>query len=202
MSSPGLSSLEHCRSILLRTVTGLTDEQLDYLIFPDSKSIGELLMHVAGFEFLIVAGAQLTRGIEPDHALWSSLKPGFAREAEFARPQGQNVEFYLQSLAQVREIALAYFGPHDDRRLTNKANFPIAALTSSLCSHDADGTASQYEKLAGGVGTTFQDDGSENSRGETDLVDLLNLHETYHRGHITFQKYVFSRLKDGRHSVL
>ncbi len=197
MNPSDLNSLRHCRSILLRTVKSLTHKQLDYLIFPDSKSIGENLLHVAGFEFLMVAGAQLVRGTEPDYELWFGLKPGFAREAGFSQSQGQHLGFYCETLARVREAALAHFGPEHDRRMANKANFPITALTSLLCNRDPDGTLAQYEKLALGVGTTFRDDGSENGRGETDLVDLLSLHETYHRGQITFQKYVFSRLEDG-----
>lgn len=66
-------------------------------------------------------------------------------------------------------------------------------MSDGLCDHDPEGDAQQYDKLAVGVGTTFQDDGVEDERGETDLVDLIRLHETYHRGQITFQKYVYSR---------
>jgi len=54
MPEANVSELAHGRSILLRVIRNLPAEQLDFLVFPDSKSVGESLLHVAGFEFLMV----------------------------------------------------------------------------------------------------------------------------------------------------
>src|SRR6478672_10103642 len=83
MSKSSVNELEHCRSVLLRVLKSLSNEQLDFQIFPDSKSIGELLLHVAGFEFLIISGVRLLAGHTLEHHLWRKLKPGFSREAGF-----------------------------------------------------------------------------------------------------------------------
>lgn len=189
-----MKELEHCRAVLLRVIEGLSSKQLDFLMFPDSKSVGEMLLHVAGFEFLMFSGAGLLCGDSPNHQLWHKLKPGFSREAGFPPPKGRSLDDYIAALAEVRERTVCYFGGHGERRLVAKTNFPIAALTAGLCNNDHEADARLYEKLAAGISTSFSDDGAENESGEVDLVNVLRLHETYHRGQITFQKYIHSRL--------
>jgi hypothetical protein len=195
MLESSMKELEHCRAVLLRVIEGLSSQQLDFLMFPDSKSVGEMLLHVAGFEFLMVSGAGLLCGDSPDHHLWHKLKPGFSREAGFSPPKGRSLDDYIAALAEVRERAVCNFNPDGERRLVAKAKFPVAALTAVLCGTDPEADAKLYEKLAVGVSTSFSDDGAENERGEVDLVNLLRLHETYHREQITFQKYIYSRLR-------
>jgi hypothetical protein len=51
-------------------------------------------------------------------------------------------------------------------------------------------------RVATGLGNSFSDDGAMNDSGETDLIHLLQLHETYHRGQITLLSYVYARLND------
>lgn len=74
MLETNLNELEHSRSVLLRVSKGLSNEQLDFLVFPDSKSIGEILLHVAGFEFLMISATGLAIGNEPDFSIWHKLK--------------------------------------------------------------------------------------------------------------------------------
>lgn len=189
-----MNELEHSRGVLLSAIRDLSNKKLDFLLFPDSKSIGEILLHVAGFEFLMIsAGSLLTRG-EPDFGIWQKLKPGFSREGGFPAPTGYALDHYLAALAEIRERCVSYFGEQAERRLVAKATFPIVPLAMLLRDNDPDAEAQQYEKLATAVGTSFSDDGAVSQRGETDLVHLLQLHETYHRGQITLQKYIYARL--------
>lgn len=193
-TNSSVRELEHCRSVLLRVLKGLSNEQLDFQIFPDAKPIGELLLHVAGFEFLMVAGARFLAGSKPENDLWRKLKSGFAREAGFAPPKGYPLEFYQGILTEIRKRTIPHFS--NERRMVSKKGFPIAALIDLLREGDPEAQATHYQKIAAGVGTTFSDDGAEDDKGETDLVNLLQLHETYHRGHITMQKYLYARRRE------
>jgi hypothetical protein len=89
---------------------------------------------------------------------------------------------------------MSYFGENAERRMVPKTRFPIGALAALLRDNDPEPDAERYEKLAAGLCGSVNDDGAENERGKTDLVNLLQLHETYHRGHITLQKYLYARL--------
>ena len=197
MLETNVSGLKHSRSVLLRVIEGLSDEQLDFLVFPDSKSVGEILLHIAGFEFLMISAAGLAIGNEPDFSMWHKLKSGFSREARFTAPRGYGLDHYLEILAEVRERTFSYFGAQTQRRLVAKSTFPLVPLARLLWSNDPEAGAQGYEKLATGLGSSFSDDGAMNNAGETDLIDLLQLHETYHRGHITLLKYIYARLNDG-----
>jgi hypothetical protein len=46
---------------LLREVKDLGPEQLDFLVFSNSKSIGEMLLHIAAFEFLMISVSAFQR---------------------------------------------------------------------------------------------------------------------------------------------
>jgi len=196
----GVDELEHGRRVLLRVIKNLSNEQLDFLVLPDSKSIGEILLHVAGFEFLMISAERLVTKDKSDLSLWHKLKSGFSREGGFAAPKGYALGYYLELLAEIRERTVAYFGEQAERRLVAKDTFPIITLAMLLRDNDPGADAQQYEKLATAVGTTFSDDGAANKKGETDLIHLVQLHETYHRGHITFQKYIYTRL-DGSNGL-
>lgn len=195
MVESGLKSLQHCRAVFLRVVDGLSNDQLDFLMFPESKSIGELILHVAGFEFLMISEAGLLGGDTPDYRLWHRLKPGFSRETGFPLPRGRPLGDYIQAIAEVRGHTARYFGEKAERRMVTKTKFPIGDFATLLRDNDPEGDAKQYDTLAAAVGTTFRDDGAENERGEVDLITLLQLHEVYHRGHITLLKYIHSRLQ-------
>lgn len=194
MPNCSMNELEHCRSVLLRRIKGLSREQLEFHIFPDSKSIGEILLHVAGFEFAIVSGTRLLAGHTPDHHLWRKLKPGFSRETGFPPPKGRSLDDYIEALAEVREHTMSYFGENAERRMVLKTRFSIGALAALLRDNDPEPDVARYEKLAAGLCSSINDDGAENEKGETNLVNLLQLHETYHRGQITLEKYLYARL--------
>lgn len=194
MTNTSVIELECCRAVLLRAVADLSLEQLDYRMFPDTKSISEILLHVAGFEFLIASEARLLAGRMPNDEVWHKLKPGFSREVGFSRPEGQVIHDLLNILAEVREYALSYFGEDIRLRRVPASKFSMAEMTAFLQRRDPDGYCEQYKKLAAGVGASIKDDSPQNDKGEIDLVALLQIHETYHRGQITLQKYFYSQL--------
>ena len=190
----GLANLNHCRAVLMRVTAGLTVEDLDHRHFPDSKSNGEILLHIAGFEFLMVAAARWHRGERPDTALWPALKPGFAREAGFAPPRQIGLGEYRSLLDAVRERTALFLASGNDAATIDAAGFPIDRLAHALAEADSGEDPACYRRLAAGVSSSFADDGAPDPAGMVDLPSVLALHETYHRGQITLNKYFRARL--------
>ena len=127
-----MNELEHSRGVLVRAINNLSTKEIDFLIFPDSKSIGELLLHVAAFEFLMVSASGLINKEEPDLDIWHKLKPGFSREGGFPGPKGYPLDHYLRVLAEIRERSFSYFGGQAERRLVANSGFPIVPLAMLL----------------------------------------------------------------------
>ncbi len=189
-----IASLTHCRSVMLRVIDGLQVDDLDYLIFTDSKSIGEIILHVAGFEYLIVSSAKFSIGQAPDYDAWGRIRPGFAREAGFEPPRRRSLDDYMGLLSAVREDTLRFLNRDPDNCFISVEELVIKQMARALFAKYSDDDESQYRKLEAGVETSFRDDGVVNSENCIDIFSLLQLHETYHRGQITFQKYVKSRI--------
>lgn len=188
------ASVAHCRSVMLRVIDGLQVDDLDYLIFPDSKSIGEIILHVVGFEYLTVSSAKFSIGYVPDYDVWSKLKPGFAREAGFEPPRGRSLDNYVDLLGEIREETSAFLNRDPNNCFIDAEKFAVRQLTAALHAKCPEDNETQYRRLEAGVATSFKDDGVVNSENCVDIFSLLQLHETYHRGQITFQKYVKSRI--------
>lgn len=188
-----IAGLTHGRSVLIRVTAGLGVEELDYRAFPDAKSNGEILLHIAGFEFLVLAAARFARREPIDPEPWAQLKSGFAREAGFAPPTGRALSAYLRHLDQVRQETVAYLMDDSTRRELEAERFAILGVAQGLSATDRESDRSCYERLARGVSTSFSDDGAVDSRGMVDIPALLLLHETYHRGQLTLNKYIRSR---------
>jgi len=188
-----IADLTHCRSVLVRVMAGAGVEELDYRAFPDAKSNGEILLHIAGFEFLVLAAARLARAERIDPETWTRLKSGFAREAGFTPPTGRELSTYLGHLDQVRQDTVAYLMGDSTRRDLEVERFAISRVAQELSATDREADRNCYERLARGVSTSFSDDGAVDSRGMVDIPALLLLHETYHRGQLTLNKYIRSR---------
>jgi hypothetical protein len=193
-ATDALASLAHCRAVLARVTAGLTVEELDHCHFPDSKSNGEILLHIAGFEFLIIASAQAAMGAARDGSLWPALKAGFAREAGFAPPRRHSLDEYLGLLDTVRARATEFLGCRDNPRKIGAAGFAIRQVAQELADADLGEDPNHYRRLAAGVTTSFGDDGVPDETGMVEIAAVLALHETYHRGQITLNKYVQARL--------
>lgn len=188
-----IAGLMHCRSVLVRVTAGLGVAELDYRAFPDAKSNGEILLHIAGFEFLVLAAARVARRERIDPEPWAQLKSGFAREAGFTPPTGRELNAYLGHLDQVRQGTVAYLMGDSTRRDLEAERFAILGVAQELSATDGEADGSCYERLARAVSSSFGDDGAVDSRGMVDIPALLQLHETYHRGQLTLNKYIRSR---------
>ena len=192
------AQLAHCRAVLTRVTASLTVEDLDYRHFPDAKSNGEILLHIAGFEFVAICVAGLARDEAPDLALWPRLKPGFAREAGFLPPQGLELDTYIESLQAVRAQTVTFLGNGEDSQHIAAERIAVQQVAQLLAETDPSEDPDCYRRLAAGISTSFADDGAVNDAGMIDLVALLTLHETYHRGQITLNKYIRSRQLRGQ----
>ena len=188
-----IAGLAHCRAVLVRVMAGQGVAELDYRAFPDAKSNGEILLHIAGFEFLVLATARSARGERIDPEPWAQLKPGFAREAGFTPPTGRELSAYLGHLDQVRQDTMAHLLGDSTRRDLEAERFAISRVAQELSVADREADKNCYERLARGVSTSFSDDGAVDPRGMVDIPALLLLHETYHRGQLTLNKYIRSR---------
>jgi len=189
-----MANLSHCRAVLLRVTAGLGVAELDYRAFPDSKSNGEILLHIAGFEFLTIASALCARGGHLDTSPWPALKGGFAREAGFAPPEGRSLQDYVACLAAIRQATAAFLADDRQAGAVRAAEFPITALADNLSAVHGAGDDECYGRLAPAVMSSFNDDGAVDARGMVDLSTVLLLHESYHRGQITLNKYIRSRM--------
>ncbi|MEM9016451.1 MAG: hypothetical protein AAGC68_05510, partial [Verrucomicrobiota bacterium] len=184
------AALEHCSSVLRRVTVSMEDESMDWLVLPDAKSIGEIFLHMAAFEFLMISAIKRKAGKEIDHELWQQLKAGFSREAGFDPPAGISKEDYFELIDVVRMKTRAFFEERDWEPKVPRENVDIAGLAQELALKDTEVDPSVYDRLRKGVGTSFVDDGAVLEGDSVDMHEILRLHETYHRGQITFQKYL------------
>ena len=192
-----IARLSHCRDVLVRVTAGLEIEALDYRPFPDAKSNGEILLHIAGFEFLMVAVAQAARGEQVDCLPWPGLKAGFAREAGFSPPTGRSLGDYIARLDAVRRGTLAFLTRDAGPKSIAAESCAIRELAQLLATTDPGEDERSYQRLARSVSTSFADDGTPDAEGMVEIPALLLLHETYHRGQVTLNKYIRSRMLSG-----
>lgn len=193
----GMADLAHCRAVLIRVTAGLEVESLDYRPFADSKSNGEILLHIAGFEFLAIAAAYPAGRANLDPSLWPSLKSGFAREAGFAPPQARTLDEYLGRLDVVRQWTKTVLTASPSTRRTRLDGHALEQVTRLLSASDADEDPDRYRRLAASVLASVTDDGTLDEDGSVDVPTVLTLHEAYHRGQITLNKYIRSRAQRG-----
>jgi uncharacterized damage-inducible protein DinB len=108
-----VSMMNYARYTTLNEVKGLSKEELDYLAYPASNSIGALLLHMAaveiGFQIEIFDGrAPNEQEIEEWGAAYSLGEQGRITI------KGQPMEFYLKKLETVRKRTFEEFKKRDD----------------------------------------------------------------------------------------
>ena len=108
------SMMDKTRERLLRSVDGLSDEELDYS--PDMEhveTIGTLLLHIAGVEWSWIF--EDIDGEEMDYEKW---KYAFAlREEGLSQLTKQGLQFYIDRLAEVRSQVFLRLRNLDDSNL-------------------------------------------------------------------------------------
>jgi len=111
-----VSMMTWMRSIVLMSVKGMSQKDLDFLFDANANTIGSLLMHLAATDsfyheitFKAIAMKDLS---EPFKEKW-----GMAMElGEPARKgiKGHDLDYYQKILSETREETLAEFRKHDD----------------------------------------------------------------------------------------
>lgn len=111
-----LSMMTWMRRVILYPVTGMTVEQLDYVHDAKSNSIGAMLLHLAAterfYQVHTFEGKKWGDWSETDIKRFDTAM----RLGEDARKtlKGHNLDFYLDTLKEVRENTIAEFKKRDD----------------------------------------------------------------------------------------
>lgn len=110
-----VSMLNWMRASVLRAVKDLTQPELDFLVDSKANTIGALLMHLAATDTIY---QDLTFYNLKDFSEANKKKFGVAMElGDEGRKQikGNNLDYYLSTLQEVREKTLTEFKKKDDK---------------------------------------------------------------------------------------
>lgn len=114
-----LSMMSWMRSTILYPVDKMTSEQLDYIHDDKSNSIGSMLLHLAAterfYQIHTFEGKKWGDWSEPDKKRFDvAMRLGDeARE----KIKGNNLDYYLNTLKEVRENTIKEFKKRDDKWL-------------------------------------------------------------------------------------
>jgi uncharacterized damage-inducible protein DinB len=114
--------LSYARRTTLKAVQGLTVAQLDHLQDPESNSIGALLAHIAAIETAYQCSTFEQRRLSPaEQARWgAALDLGERARREI---RGQDLDYYLSMLDEVRSRTLGELARRDDPWLEETTPF-------------------------------------------------------------------------------
>ncbi|HVH26649.1 MAG TPA: DinB family protein [Vicinamibacterales bacterium] len=117
-----VSMMNYVRSTTLAAVAGLTVDQLDYLCDAGSNSIGALLSHIAAAEVGYQAATFDSRDLDGEEKKqWgAALELGDRARREI---RGNELDYYLSRLKQVRDRTLTELAMRDDRWLDEQTSF-------------------------------------------------------------------------------
>ncbi|SDX31702.1 DinB family protein [Paenibacillus sp. CF384] len=117
-----LSMMNYARHTTVESVQDLTQEQLDYLLDPQSNSIGALLLHFAAVEYAYQVVTFEQRDLnEEDMAIWgAALDLGDAGRENI---KGHDLTYYLTKLEEVRSRTFDLFKTVDDEWLCKQEEF-------------------------------------------------------------------------------
>ena len=110
-----VSMMSWMRASVLRAVKDLTQPELDFLMDPKANTIGALLLHLAATDTIY---QDLTFNNLKDFSDENKKRFGVAMElGDEGRKQikGNNLDYYLSTLQEVREKTLAGFKKRDDK---------------------------------------------------------------------------------------
>jgi hypothetical protein len=189
-SSPAIGGLDRVRGVTLRHLRPLSQDAIDWLPLPDAKSIAELALHIAGFEYLAVAAVRRAQHLTWRSDVWPGLAGGFAREAGFEPVCGLSCRSLVERLDQVRVLTLEHLAEPSAAAWVDDLAGAARGLLAELSTY---GPPADYAKLTEGHARSLVAEGPTDAAGRTDLIALLTHHETYHRGHVTYVAYLHSR---------
>lgn len=131
-----VSEMAWMREAVIRSVKGMTPEQLDFLLDNKANRIGSLLLHLAATEKLY----QLNTfdNIGPEALFKSAAFKEWAVPMELGEPARQsikahNLDYYLNLLHEGREKTLAEFRKRDDQWMLSADKSWPWGPTNNLC---------------------------------------------------------------------
>ena len=130
-----LSTMTMMRKWVIDTVKNLTTEQLDYQIDEQSNSIGAMLLHLAATERYY----QLNTFDEMEWGTWSEeikkewdVPMGLGKEGRKII-KGNDVNYYLSKLEEVRKLTIEEFAKRDDKWIMKSEPFFENEPTNNYC---------------------------------------------------------------------
>ncbi|WP_299261254.1 DinB family protein [uncultured Aquimarina sp.] len=141
-----LSTMTMMRAWVIRTVKDLTIEQLDFQIDEQSNSIGAMLLHLAATERYY----QLNTF---DEISWNKWDEDIKKEWDIASGlgkkgreiiKGNSIDYYLQTLEEVREVTKKEFAKRDDEWIMKSEPFFSNQPTNNyakwfhVCEHESN----------------------------------------------------------------
>lgn len=117
-----LSMMNYARFTTLQAVNSLSVDQLDFLMDPESNSIGALLLHFAAVEYVYQVYTFEKRELnEEEVSKWgSALNLG---EEGRVGIRGNDLDFYLKNLNEVRNRTFELFKTVNDDWLEQEEEF-------------------------------------------------------------------------------
>ena len=130
-----LSTMTMMRTWIVRQVDGLSTEQLDFQIDEESNSIGAMLLHLAATERYY----QLNTFDDMSWGSWSDeIKkewdiPMNLGKAAREKIKGNDLNYYLTKLEEVRSTTIKEFAKRDDEWLQKSVPFFENKPTNNYC---------------------------------------------------------------------
>jgi len=130
-----VSMMDWMRATVLRSVDGMSQKELDFLLDKEANSIGAMLMHLAAteryYQIHTFDGRQWGDFDKKDTDRWdigSQLGDRARKEIK-----GKPITYYKDQLAEVREFSLSELKKKDDSWLMDSTNFFGNQPTNNYC---------------------------------------------------------------------
>ncbi|UTR07116.1 DinB family protein [Alkalihalobacillus sp. LMS6] len=117
-----VSMLEHARQVTLSEISSFDQFELDYLPSHQANSIGSLLFHIASIEFVhqVISFEKRDLTLEEIKKWGMALSLGSKARQEIT---GHSLNYYLDTLSEVRGETLALLKSKDDTWLFEEHNW-------------------------------------------------------------------------------
>ncbi|MFB4212434.1 DinB family protein [Shouchella sp. JSM 1781072] len=117
-----VSMLEHARQVTLSEISSFDQFELDYLPSHHANSIGSLLFHIASIEFVhqVISFEKRDLTLEEIKKWGMALSLGSKARQEIT---GHSLNYYLDTLSEVRGETLALLKSKDDTWLFEEHNW-------------------------------------------------------------------------------
>ena len=117
-----VSQMIWMRGVVLDSVQGMGQKELDFLLDDKANTIGALLLHLAATDRLYQILSFENNPMKDEKDAPADFKQKFAVAMDLGEParksiKGHDLDFYLNTLSEVREKTFAEFRKRDDKWL-------------------------------------------------------------------------------------